>query len=139
MSLDIRVRASKGASFDADRIALDDADRIALDDDGYYWFLHPLFERLRDECGKYIDLYGDALFSRDDFARLRRLLSDAELLARKEPRRTFPVRIGKQLRPVVKDVYAEVDRAKLLDLIFRFRALIDEAERCDGIVECQGD
>jgi hypothetical protein len=131
VSLDIRVRTSKGASLDANG--------IALEDDGYYWFLHPLFERLRDECGKYIDPYGDALFSRDDFARLRRLIGDAELLTRKEPRRAFPVRIGKQLHPVVKDVYAEVDRAKLLDLLRRFRALIDEAERCDGVIECLGD
>ena len=25
-------------------------------DDGYYWFLHPLFERLAAETGQYIDL-----------------------------------------------------------------------------------
>jgi hypothetical protein len=29
---------------------------ISLDNDGYYWFLHPLFEDLRAATGQYIDL-----------------------------------------------------------------------------------
>jgi hypothetical protein len=36
---------------------------LTLDDDGYYWFLHPLWERLRPETGQYIDLYGYAGFA----------------------------------------------------------------------------
>ena len=34
-----------------------------LNSDGYYWFLHPLIEKLASETGQYIDLYGDASFS----------------------------------------------------------------------------
>jgi hypothetical protein len=72
MALDIRIRAGKA-------VHAEPGLAVALNDDGCYWFVHPLFERLREECGKYIDLYGDATFTRDDFPRLRRLLDEADL------------------------------------------------------------
>jgi len=59
--------------------------QIVLNNDGYCWFIHPFFERLRDQCGKYVDLYGDALFTRDDYPRLRTLLAEARAVARPSP------------------------------------------------------
>lgn len=90
MGLDIRIRAG-GAQTRADLA-------LSFDDDGYYWFLHPLFERLRDESGKYVDLYGDALFNRDDYPRLRRLLDEADGMTRRQPK-AWEGHVGTQLQP----------------------------------------
>jgi hypothetical protein len=130
MALDIRLVNSraKGAA----------APALAFEDDGYYWFLHPLFERLRKETGKYIDLYGDALFSRNDWPRLRALLSEAEAMVNHQPTR-WEVCVGTQLHPTQREVYRTVNREELLRLIATFETLLDVAEQCDGVIECVGD
>jgi hypothetical protein len=111
---------------------------LVLDDDGYYWFLHPLFERLRDESGKYLDLYGDVLFTRDDFPRLRRVLDQAEVLAAQQPP-TWKVNVGTQLEPTRKERFQLVHRAKLTQLIANFRQLVDTADQLGGYLEATGD
>src|SRR5262245_50339246 len=50
---------------------------LGFEDDGYYWFLHPLFEGLMVETGQYIDLYGSAMFAGPDLAALGRMLTEA--------------------------------------------------------------
>ena len=130
MSLDIRVRSSSSPD--------DEGLTLSFDDDGYYWFLHPLFERLRAESGKYIDLYGDARFTRDDCPRLHALLTEAELMARHQPQ-TWEVRVGTRIEPIRKNLYRTVNRAELLKLIATFRAMIDAIEKLGGHLECIGD
>jgi hypothetical protein len=130
MGLDIRLVSapSRGTS----------APALVFEDDGYYWFLHPLFERLREETGKYIDLYGGALFSRNDWPRLRALLREAEAMANRQPVK-WEVCVGTQLHPVEKKLYRAVVRDELLQRIATFKTLIDVAEGCDGVIECLGD
>jgi hypothetical protein len=130
MSLDIRVHGGKSRS--------GETPMLSFDHDGYYLFLHPLFERLRDESGKYIDLYGDARFTHDDFPRLRDLLAEAELMTRRQPT-TWEVHIGTQLKPVVKELYQTVNRDALLKLIDTFRTMVDTADEAGGYLECTGD
>ncbi len=130
MSLDLHVRGQRFR----DR----PAPALSLENDGYYWFLQPLFARLRDECGKSLDLYGDTQFTRDDFPRLRALLHEAERLARRQPR-TWEVHLGTQLRPAKREVRRTVDRDRLLELIAAFRALVDAADELGGTLECIGD
>lgn len=130
MSLDLSLRA-KRASADADA-------RVAFEDDGYYWFLHPLFERLRDESGKYLDLYGGATFTRDDFPRLHRLLDEAQAMAARQPA-TWKVHVGTQLHPVPKELYQLIHRVKLVQLIESFRRLVDAAEASGAEIEALGD
>jgi len=131
MALDIRIRSGK-------TVLAESGLQVALNDDGYYWFLHPLFERLRDQCGKYIDLYGDALFTRDDFSRLRELLDEASALAKAKPA-TWNVHVGTQLQPTRKELYAAVSREQLLTLIKAMRNMVETADRLDGQLECVGD
>jgi len=130
MSLDIHIRRtnSRGVA----------APALSFEDDGYYWFLHPLFERLREQSGKYIDLYGDAFFTRDDLPRLRTLLSEAESMARRQPL-TWEVHVGTQSHPVKKELYRTVNREDLLKLIFAFRGLVEAADENDAQIECIGD
>jgi hypothetical protein len=130
MALDIRIRADKPYA-EANLT-------LSLRDDGYYWFLHPLFERLRDESGKYLDLYGDAVFTRDDYPRLRRLLDEADRIAQGQPR-SWEVHVGTELRPTRKEIYRVVERENLLGIISTFRRMVDVAERLCGVIECIGD
>lgn len=131
MAVDIRVRIGK-------TLHPDPGSQMVLNDDGYYWFLHPLFERLRDQCGKYIDLYGDAVFTRDDYPRLRQLLDEAVELAKQQPQ-SWDVHVGTQLGPTRKELYKPVQREQLLKLIATLGSVIDVAERMGGQVECVGD
>ena len=111
---------------------------LSFEDDGYYWFLHPLFERLRAESGKYVDLYGGATFTQDDWGRLRRMLDEAKALAEGQPPR-WDVHVGTQTHPVVKELYASVSRDEMLGRIATFRRMVEEAERVGGNIECLGD
>jgi len=131
MALDIRIRTSKAAPPGAEL-------QIALNNDGYYWFLHPFFERLRDQCGKYVDLYGDALFTRDDYPRLRKSLDEARAVAEAQPA-TWNVHIGTQVKPVRKELDAVVRRDRLLTLIDTIRNMVETADYLDGQLECLGD
>ncbi len=65
-----------GVAVDADQMVLVSEPSLALSD-GYYWFLYPLIERLAEETGQYVDLYGDAVFAGGDLLALRRMLSEA--------------------------------------------------------------
>lgn len=130
MGVDMRVR--RAGSRDLVGPAL------TLVDDGYYRFLHPWFERLRGQSGKYIDLYGDTQLTRDDFPRLRALLAEAALMASRQPA-TWQVQVGTQLHPVEKELYRTVVRRDLLDLIAKLEAMVDAAETVDGYIECLGD
>ncbi len=57
-----------------------DCDKDDDDTGGYYWFLHPLFHRLAEKTGQYIDLYGDAEFRGDDLQLFREILVEARQL-----------------------------------------------------------
>jgi hypothetical protein len=129
VSLDIRVQTKKRHA--------DSALTIALEDDANYWFLHPLFERLEKECGKYIDLYGDTSFTRDDFPRLRKILEEAAGLAKQQPK-TWNVQVGTAL-PGGKAILRPAGRDEVLAIIATFRKMIDVAETTGGYIECIGD
>ncbi len=130
MSLDIRVRTC-GSQDEAGPL-------LSFDNDGYYWFLHPLFARLREQCGKYLDLYGDTQLTRDDYPRLRRLLDEADQMARRQPK-TWKVHVGTQLRPTKQELYRNVNRDDLLKIIATMRSMIDTADKLGGYLECTGD
>jgi len=130
MSLDIRIQTSKR------RTQTDLA--ISLNDDGYYSFLRPLFERLREECGKTIDPYADATFTRDDFPRLRRLLDEAVVTAGQQPK-AWKVHAGTQVRPTRKELYQTLQRDDLIKIISTLRNMVDVADELGGVLECIGD
>ncbi len=130
MSLDIRIRTAQPHS--------DAGLQVALQDDGYYWFLYPLFERLGEECGKILDLYGGGLFTRDDFPRLRQMLDEAQAMAERQPE-SWQVHVGTELQPTPRELYKTVQRARFLELITTLRTMVDTADRLGGALECIGD
>ena len=107
---------------------------VMLDDDGYYWFLHPLFE----EAGLHIDLFGDATFGTSHFGRLKKLLQGASELVEAQPAK-WQVKVGTTLEPEQRDAFASVTKAEFRDLLAKLRRVVDEAERLGGYVECVGD
>src|SRR5205807_406471 len=77
---------------------------LFLEDDGYYWFLHPLFERLRGETEQYIDLYGDASFMDGALLALERSLVEARAVIESQPD-AWEVHVGTQIIPTEKDLF----------------------------------
>ena len=111
---------------------------VTFENDGYYWFLHGLFEELRNETGLYLDLYGDAMFGTSHFGRLKKLLDEASALVETQPA-TFSVNVGRQVHPVERGVFATVTKAEFRRLLSSFRRVVEEAERLGGYVQCAGD
>jgi hypothetical protein len=98
LAIDISIESDKGANY-----------QMSLDDDGYYWYLHPLFEELRDRTGIYIDLYGDATFHRGNVSQLESLIIKANAFLKKEPDK-WKVQTSVQTHPVKKAIFQEVSK-----------------------------
>ncbi len=111
---------------------------LGFEDDGYYWFLHPLFERLADETGQYIDLYGYALFAQADLLALDRMLTDARRLAEAQPA-SWEVHTGTQVVPMHREVFKPVERAELLRRLAAWERATDRARQLGRAVICFGD
>lgn len=129
MSLTVSVRPERG---------MEAVPHLCLEDDGYYWFLHPWLESLREQTGKYLDLYGDVVFTRDDFPRLRRLLDEAQAFALARTAK-WDVCVGMQLNPTKGPIHRPVQRDRVLAMIEAFRTLVAAAERSGRQLECLGD
>jgi hypothetical protein len=111
---------------------------LSLDDDGYYWFLHPLWERLRSETGQYIDLYGYAGFAGEDLAALDRILTEARQLVEAQPE-TWQVHVGTRISPEHRELYCQVQREAMLSMLDRWAVIIARARRLGRPVVCIAD
>jgi hypothetical protein len=109
-----------------------------LNSDGYYWFLHPLLEKLQSETGQYIDLYGDASFSGSTLSALERMVAEARKLVGAQPA-TWQVHTGTQLSPEHKELYAAVDKDRFLALLDKWQQIIARAREIGKPVVCFGD
>ncbi len=111
---------------------------LYLENDALYWFLHPLFERLRVETGQYIDLYGDASFAGDSLQALQQMLAQARALAESQPN-SWKVLVGTQIMPVRRELRETLRRETLLDLLSRWERVVARAEELGQPVVCWGD
>jgi hypothetical protein len=132
MALDIGV--GDGSSL----IPVQGEPSLFLEDDGYYWFLHPLFERLAVETGEYIDLYGDASFAGESLAALERALAEARRLVGSQPEE-WSVHVGTPLSPKHRKLYRRVEREAMLALLDRWDVVIERARQLGRPVVCFGD
>ncbi len=122
-----------------------DNDKYPDDDTGgYYWFLHPLFARLAEKTGQYIDLYGDAEFRGDDLELLRQTLLEARQLVATHPEQ-WSVYVGTSSMPNATPpvppwkVFKKVERSKFLSLLDALLAIVDRASSTGVPVVCVGD
>ncbi len=111
---------------------------FSFEDDGYYWFMHPWFERLAEQTGKYIDLYGGSEFSPIEFQRLRTITAEVRKQIMERPT-TWQVTTGWQTHPERKEILQEVNRAAFLKLLDDFESLMDTASLKGKTIECIGD
>jgi hypothetical protein len=115
--------------------------RVSFDDDlsgGYYWFLHPLFERLALSTGQYIDLYGDAEFRPENLEPLENVLLEARQMVLARPKR-WSVHVGTQTHPTKRELFKEVERSTFLALIDRLMDLVRESRTTGRSIICLGD
>jgi hypothetical protein len=140
MALDIGI--GDGSSF----CPLQNERSLQLDE-GYYWFLHPLYEDLARVTGQYIDLYGDASFSGKNLAALEQMLKRALRLIESQES-TWNVCIGTELvphqkvtysPPHLKETLAAVEKARFLWLISQWEQVVTRAKELDRPVVCFGD
>ena len=117
----------------------DDCELIAqLEDDGYYWFLWPLFEQLQRETGQTIDLYGDAIFSGDNFLKLKTTLTQAEKVIETQPK-NWDVSVGKQTFPQQKTLYSTVEKSKFQSILNDLQNAVETAQRLGWYLAFWGD
>jgi hypothetical protein len=115
--------------------------RVSFDDDlggGYYWFLHPLFERLARSTGQYIDLYGDAEFRAENLDALESVLLEARQMVLARPKR-WSVHVGTPTHPTTRELFKEVEQSKFLALIDRLMDLVRESRATGRSIICLGD
>ena len=133
MTLDIGI-----AEDDASLYPARDTPSVSFDNDGYYWYLHPLFEDLYQRTGQYIDLYGHAVFSGANLSAFAEMLSNAKDRISQQPD-TWDVHIGTLTAPERKELYSPVDKYQFLNLIRELDDIASMAAKMDRRVVCIGD
>lgn len=120
---------------------------VSLGDDGYYWFLHPTFEKIAKATGQRIDLYGDAVFAENDLTVLEELLEHESRLIASRPDH-WEVPIGNVLvphqkatreRPHLKPIVAAVNKSDFVHLLMKWKQVIARARELNRPVVCRGD
>jgi hypothetical protein len=107
-------------------------------DDGYYWFLHPLFQRLAQQTGQLIDLYGDARFRTEQLPLLQGIFNEARNIVQKQPDEWF-VKVSSLMKSHQDDIYLQVSKTQLLDDLDQIDKLIAQALSQNEDIVCIGD
>jgi hypothetical protein len=132
MGLDIQVARAGSSKI------LPEQPAFSFENDGYYWFLHPLFETLAKETGQYLDLYDDCLFAGSDLEALARTFAAARTLIERQPS-SWRVSIGRQLAPVPKEIHSTVEKKTFLQAIDRLEDIVRIAISTGNVVVSTGD
>lgn len=112
---------------------------VFFEDDGYYWFLHPLFERLARDTGEYIDLYGVARFELDQLAAVAEMLTNSRGRIEAMPEK-WNVQTAIQTHPgPERPLFSSVNKRQFVELIARFEDVLSEAIRTGTPLLCLGD
>lgn len=121
---------------DADSYEKDDM--LIFEHEVYYWVMYPEIEAMMKTCGRYIDLYDSMLMQVPEFVHLKKLIADVRRRISNKPA-TWEQFIGRQLKPVEKDLYQPVSKNAFSSFLDRFDALIDKAEQQGSALLFDGD
>jgi hypothetical protein len=127
LAIDISIEGGEGANY-----------QMSFDDDGYYWYLHPMFEELRDRTGIYIDLYGDATFNRGNISQLESLINKANDLLKKEPDE-WKVQTGFQTHPSKKAIFQKVTKKTFENKLKTLSAMVEAVKNSTAKLVLFGD
>ncbi len=127
MSLEVGIQNGKETNY-----------RLSLEDDGYYWFLHPLFEKMANSIGIYIDLYGHAQFKKDNIVYLESLLKEAYLMILDKPD-YWDVHTGTQTAPIEKEIYSKVSKSQFIEKLDVLSSMVSEVKNSDSKMVFSGD
>jgi len=109
-----------------------------FENEAFYWFMYPHFEKLRNTHGIYIDLYGDAKFSKVNINLLDKIISETlEEIAPKP--RSWEVHTGTQTHPVVKEIYSNVNKDKFTEFLNKLGQMIELVKTESGTITFIGD
>jgi len=117
MSLDVGIKVGDDVKY-----------QMSFDDDGYYWYLYPLFEKMYQRIGIYIDLYGDATFNSSNMIHLEDLIEEAKKQVEKEPF-VWKVHLGTQTHPKKKERYKEVRKEEFLAKLQLLSSMVNQAKK----------
>jgi len=112
--------------------------KLSFENDGYYWYLHPFFEALKNSTGIYVDLYGDAVFNRGNVNQIETALVNASSSLEAEEN-YFQVHCGTQVKPEKKEIYNKISKNELkskLNIIF---GIIKHIKEHGGSLVFEGD
>jgi hypothetical protein len=98
---------------------------LTFDDNGYYWFLEPIFAKIRETTGQYIDLYGEADFYEGALLALQDALEEAHDLVSSQPDH-WDVIVGRYIDPD-ENIYCPVKKQEFVALLQRFEDAIRNA------------
>ena len=113
----------------------------SFEPEAYYWFLHPLIERLAETTGRYIDLYGTAEFSSGEIDMVDEFLDDAEELVRAQPA-SWDVHMGTRFRgfsPVGTEILETVERVAFLAFLGQLRQIAKHSKELGAPMVFFGD
>lgn len=100
---------------------------FSFDDDGYYWFLYPSIEKLREQTGIYIDLYGDAEFHKGNIDQLESLIQDARVRMNDKPE-YWQEHCGAQSFPQQAEIFYKVSKQEMRKKLDAIANLIREVK-----------
>ena len=135
MALDVYVQPTA----DMPRIS-DDYEHICsfIDNEGYYWFLYPLFEKLKEETGEYIDLCGAAIFGGNGLDALARTVNTARKRVAEQPE-VWEVVTGIITEPVHEEIRLTVNKQQMVMLLDKLEDAVDHAKATRSYVTFWGD
>lgn len=132
MPIDIELFQPKGIYTDLS------ARKLELHDGGIYWYLFPFFERLGNQTGQLIDLYGNAKFSAENICLLDNILRDALKSLELQPD-VWDQKTGEQIRPVRKTLTQKISKKDIRSFINSLQDILEKAVNGQGVVTFTGD
>lgn len=127
MGLDIGIKTEEKTHY-----------KVSFEDDGYYWFLHPLFEKMASSIGFYIDLYGSAQLKDANIAQFELLLKEAYAMV-SEKTDYWEVHTGTETYPIKKEIYNKISKLHLINKLDILSSMASEVKKGNSKMVFEGD
>lgn len=117
----------------------DEEKSISFNDDADYWYLYPVFEKLKKDTGEMIDLYDDAEFSNGSLQKLRNLILTEINNLKEMKNKECLIHTGTQTFPEKKEIYKELNKNHLTQKLKKWLDIVDLAIKSNEKIICIGD